>query len=83
MRKNLDPLVDVWYLYLDKRQRFLVVAFDEDAGLVELQHLAGNVEEISLSDWYYLNVEFSEAPEDWTEPVAFDQMDDLIPILSD
>ena len=77
MTKGMDPIVDNWYLHLDKGQRFLVAACDNDAGLVELQHFDGDIEEISLADWYGLNIELSVEPENWTGALDISEVDDL------
>ncbi|MGJ0483765.1 MAG: DUF6763 family protein, partial [Methylomicrobium sp.] len=54
MKNEADPIVGNWYQHLDKGQAFQVVAVDEDAGAVELQHFDGDVEEIDLDAWYRL-----------------------------
>ena len=39
MTTEADPIVFNWYSHLDKGQRFRVIAFDADSGLVELNIL--------------------------------------------
>jgi hypothetical protein len=65
MPTELDPVIGEWYQHLDKGQRFLIVAFDEDEGLIETQHFDGDIEEILLDDWYQQDLEVAEAPENW------------------
>lgn len=77
MKNQADPIVDNWYQHLDKGQAFQVVAVDEDAGTVELQHFDGDVEEIDLDAWYQLPVEIIEEPENWSGPFDVGEMDDL------
>lgn len=77
MATDADPIVGNWYAHLDKGQRFEVVAVDEDEGTVELQYFDGAVEEVELGEWYELEVEPAEAPEDWTGPVDDVERDDL------
>ena len=72
-----DPIVDNWYNHLDKGQRFYVVAVDEEGGFVEIQHFDGDVEEVSLEDWYKMNIELGEAPENWYGAVDIGEADDL------
>ena len=72
-----DPIVDNWYNHLDKGQRFYVVAVDEEGGFVEIQHFDGDVEEVSLEDWYKMNIELGEAPENWFGAVDVGEVDDL------
>jgi len=77
MKNEADPIVDNWYQHLDKGQAFQVVAVDEDAGTVELQHFDGDVEEIDLDAWYQIPVELIEEPENWSGPFDVGEMDDL------
>lgn len=69
MATDSDPVVGNWYQHLDKGQKFEVVAIDEDQGLVEIQHFDGDLEEIDIDEWYELDIELSEAPENWSGPV--------------
>ena len=71
------PIVSQWYRHFDKGQRFQVTAFDEDAGTVAIQNFDGDVEEIDIDEWYLLEVEPIEPPEDWTGPVDDVERDDL------
>jgi hypothetical protein len=71
------PIASQWYRHLDKGQRFQVTAFDEDAGTVEIQDFDGDLEEIDIDEWYALEIEMIEPPEDWTGPVDDIEHDDL------
>ncbi len=77
MAIDQDPRVEQWYQHLDKGQRFKVVAVDEGEGTVEIQHFDGDLEELSLDEWYGLQIEPMEAPEDWTGPLDDVEPDDL------
>lgn len=77
MSTELAPIVGNWYRHLDKGQVFCVVAIDEDAGVVELQHFDGDIEEVELAPWYQMTLEPAEAPEDWTGPADDIERDDL------
>jgi hypothetical protein len=77
MDTELDPIVGNWYRHLDKGQLFRVVAFDEERGIVELQHFDGDVEEIDASAWFDMEIEPADAPEDWTGPMDDVETDDL------
>ena len=77
MSTEADPIVGNWYAHLDKGQRFEVVALDEAAATVEFQYFDGAVEEVELDQWYELDVEPAEAPEDWTGPMDDVEKDDL------
>ena len=77
MANDLDPVVDNWYLHLDKGQRFKVVALDDERGLVELQHFDGDIEELSLAEWSKMEIELSEEPQNWSAAVDVGEIDDL------
>lgn len=77
MDSDLDPVVGNWYRDVAKDQMFRVVAVDEDRDLIEIQHFDGDLEEIEFSGWFDLDVEVTEAPEDWTAPLDEVERDDL------
>ena len=62
MPTEADPVVQNWYLHLDKGQRFVVVAVDQDEGTVEIQNFDGNIEEITIDNWYELDIEPAAEP---------------------
>lgn len=71
------PIVSHWYRHLDKGHRFQVHAYDEASGAIEIQHFDGDVEELDLEEWYTLDIEPIEPPEDWTAPMDDVERDDL------
>jgi hypothetical protein len=77
MDNELDPVVGSWYRDTDKGRLFRVVAFDEERGIVELQHFEGELEEIDAGEWFDMDIEPAEAPEDWTGPVEGVETDDV------
>lgn len=77
MPTDADPIVDNWYCHQDKGQRFCVVAVDESAGVVEIQNFDGDVEEMELKEWYEMDVEPSDEPENWSGATDVGEMDDL------
>jgi hypothetical protein len=77
MISKAPPTVTQWYRHLDKGQDFQVTAIDDGEQTVELQHFDGDIEEVDLEDWYRLEVEPIEAPEDWTGPMDDVERDDL------
>lgn len=76
MSTELEPIVGNWYAHLDKGQRFMVAAVDEDAETVDMQHFDGDIEELSFSDWYQLDLEIIEEPEDWSGAMDIADVDD-------
>ena len=77
MPNEQEPIVQNWYQFLDKGQKFKVVAVDEDSGYIEIQHYDGDVEEIDRELWDELDIELIEPPEDWTGPVDYVERDDM------
>ena len=77
MPNELDPRVDQWYMHLDKGQRFIVAAIDEQAGNIEIQYFDGSLDEFTQDEWYELDIELSEAPENWSGALDIDEQDDL------
>jgi hypothetical protein len=77
MHTELDPIIGNWYRHLDKGQMFQVIALDESDSSIELQHFDGDIEEVSLVAWFAMDLEVSEAPEDWTGPMDDIEQDDL------
>lgn len=77
MPAGTDPIINNWYNHLDKGQRFYVVAVDKDGGVVEIQHFDGDVEEISLKDWYEMDIEPGEEPENWSGATDIGEVDDF------
>lgn len=76
MSNEIDPIVGNWYQHLDKGQRFVVVAYDEEEGLIETQHFDGDIEEISLEEWYQLDIDTAEEPENWAGAMDIGTKDD-------
>lgn len=65
MANTEDPIVDQWYQQVDKDTQFRVTNVDDATGLVEVQYLDGETEEIDLDDWYELEMEAIDEPEEW------------------
>lgn len=76
MSTEVDPIVGNWYQHLDKGQHFLVVAIDEDEGLIETQHFDGDIEEVSIEEWYQQDLDMAEAPENWAGALDIGTKDD-------
>jgi hypothetical protein len=74
---QVEPIIDSWYLHLDKGQRFFVVAVDKEEGLIETQHIDGDLEEINFATWFTLDIEPSVPPENWAGALDIDEQDDF------
>lgn len=80
MARSADPIINQWYHYPQKSQKFQVTAIDDKAETVEVQYFDGNLDEFELSIWYAMEVERIEEPEDWTGPMDNIEKDDLNPV---
>ena len=80
LAKSVAPIIDQWYHYPQKAQKFLVTAIDDDAETIEIQYFGGTIDECEFSTWYSMEVELVAAPEDWTGPMDNIERDDLNPI---
>jgi hypothetical protein len=72
MLNRLKPVVGEWYRN-EQGAVFEVVALEEDAGIIEIQHFDGAVEELDIDSWYSQMLTKSAEPEDWSGP-----FDDLV-----
>ena len=48
MAREYEPLVGQWYESVDDNENFRVRSVDEDAELVEIEYLDGDIEEMDL-----------------------------------
>lgn len=57
MSWDAEPVIGHWYRQLDKDYEFKVVAVDEDEGIVQIQYIDDEVEELDIDSWYEWDVE--------------------------
>ena len=67
MSRDYEPVPGKWYEDLEEEESFRVLKVDEDAELVEIEHLDGEIEEIDLETWHEMDLEPTEEPEGWPE----------------
>ena len=77
MATDLDPIAENWYRHLDKGQAFRVVDANREVGVVEIQYFDGDLDELDLDAWYGMEIELTEAPENWSGPLDVAELDDL------
>ena len=65
MGRDYEPVVGQWYENVEEDDSFRVLSVDEDAELVELEYLDGEIEEIDLDVWHEMDLERIEEPEGW------------------
>jgi hypothetical protein len=83
MTTEADPIVNTWYQHLDKGQKFQVVAVDESEFVIEIQYFDGDIEEIDLDDWFLMDLEQIESPEDISGALDVSELDDLGSSITD
>ncbi len=74
MAIDVEPVEGSWYQYLDKGQKFEVLDVDEENGVVEIQYMDGDIDEINLDEWYDLEIAEIDEPEDWDEAEEDDEL---------
>ncbi len=80
MAKSVDPIINQWYHYPQKAQKFQVTAIDDGAKTIEIQYFDGTIDEFEFPTWYAMEVELVAVPEDWTGPMDNIERDDLNPV---
>jgi hypothetical protein len=63
--REYEPVVGQWYEDVDENESFRVLSVDEDAELIEIEYLDGEVEEIDLETWHELDLDKTAEPEGW------------------
>ena len=76
MSRDYEPVPGQWYENLEEDESFRVLKVDEDAELVEIEHLDGEIEEIDLETWHEMDLEPTEEPEGWAESEDEDEDED-------
>ncbi len=65
MGREHDPVRGQWYENLEDDDLFQVLSVDEDAELIEIQYVDGDIEEIDYDTWQELDLEPTDEPEGW------------------
>ena len=65
MGRDYEPVAGQWYENVEEDDSFRVLSVDEDAELVEIEYLDGDIEEIDLDTWHEMDLERIEEPEGW------------------
>ncbi len=73
MAREYEPVVGQWYENIDENESFRVLSVDEDAELIEIEYLDGDVEELDLETWQELDLDQIDEPEGWTGSRAQDE----------
>ena len=73
MSRDFEPEAGQWYEDLDREETFRVMSLDPDEGLVRIQWLDGEIEDLDLDEWNELDLELAEEPEGWVDEVDGDE----------
>ncbi len=66
MAREFEPVVGQWYENIDENESFRVLSVDEDAELIEIEYLDGDIEEIDVDTWAEFDLDKIEQPEGWS-----------------
>jgi hypothetical protein len=73
---DVEPIVGNWYKREDTEQTFTVIAVDEDEGIIEIQRVDGEIEELDEAAWANLELEVVDEPDEWRGMLG-DSEDDI------
>jgi len=74
--RDYEPVKGQWYENVEEDETFRVLSVDEDAELVEIEYLDGDIEEMDLDAWHEMDLERIEEPEGWAGGDDEDDDDD-------
>lgn len=64
MSNEVDPVAGSWYEHIERGQKFEVVDVDDERGVIEIQYANGEIDEMDIDEWYDLEIEPIEIPEE-------------------
>lgn len=76
MAREYEPVAGQWYENVDENESFRVLTVDEDAELIEIEYLDGDIEELDLDTWAELDLEKIDQPEGWSGADEEDEEED-------
>ena len=65
MGRDYEPVKGQWYENVEEDETFRVLSVDEDAELVEIEYLDGDIEELDIDAWHEMDLEQIAEPEGW------------------
>lgn len=72
------PVIGAWYQDATEDQIFEVVAIDEQAALIEIQYVDGEVSELDFETWQQMLLLSAKPPEDWRASYELSNEDSLM-----
>ncbi len=76
MSRDYEPVKGQWYENVEDDETFRVLSVDEDAELVEIEYLDGDIEELDIDAWHEMDLERIEEPEGWAAQEAAEEDDE-------
>jgi hypothetical protein len=64
--REYEPVVGQWYENIEEDDCFRVLAVDEDAELIKIEYLDGDIEEIEADIWAEFDLDKIDQPEGWS-----------------
>jgi hypothetical protein len=75
--REYEPVVGQWYENIEENDSFRVLSVDEDAELIKIEYLDGDIEEIEADIWAEFDLDKIDQPEGWSgEDIAAAAVDD-------
>jgi hypothetical protein len=74
--RDYQPVPGQWYENVEEEEQFRVLTVDEDAELVEIEYLDGDIEELDIEAWHEMDLDRIEQPEGWSESEDDDEDED-------
>jgi hypothetical protein len=63
--RDYEPVKGQWYENIEEDETFRVLTVNEDADLVEIEYLDGDIEEMDIDAWHEMDLEKIAEPEGW------------------
>ena len=77
MAREYEPVVGQWYENIEEDDSFRVLSVDEDAELIKIEYLDGDIEEIEADIWAEFDLDKIDQPEGWSgEDIATAAVDE-------
>ena len=76
MSRDNEPVKGQWYENVDDEETFRVLSVDEDAELIEIEYLDGEIEELDIDEWHEMDLELTAEPEGWSDEDDEDEDED-------
>ena len=73
IRAHEYPIIGAWYLEIETKERFEVVAKDEESNTIEIQYFSGEIEELDTDTWFAMHLASIASPKDWSGPFEVDK----------